>query len=78
MATHSSILVWETLWTEEPGSHGVTKSQTQLKQLNTAHITHLDCPYIPKSTQVYSVNFKCHSNPFIIKVVCLFVCFSKS
>ena len=28
MATHSSILAWETLWTEEPGgpqSMGVTK-----------------------------------------------------
>ena len=34
MATHSSILVWEILWTEEPGglqSHGVAKSQTQLR-----------------------------------------------
>ena len=31
MATHSSILAWEILWTEEPGglqSMGVTKSQT--------------------------------------------------
>ena len=27
MATHSSILAWRTLWTEEPG---VTKSQMQL------------------------------------------------
>ena len=38
MATHSSILPGESPWTEEPGglqSHGVTKSQTQLKQLNT-------------------------------------------
>ena len=31
MATHSSILAWRILWTEEPGGvHGVTKSQTQL------------------------------------------------
>ena len=32
-ATHSSILVWRILWTEEPGRlqfHGVAKSQTQL------------------------------------------------
>ena len=29
MATPSSILAWEILWTEEP-AHGVTKSQTQL------------------------------------------------
>ena len=34
VATHSSILVWEILWTEDPGgiqSHAVAKSQTQLK-----------------------------------------------
>ena len=32
MATHSSILAWKILWTEEPGgcSPGVTKSQTRL------------------------------------------------
>ena len=33
MATHSSILVWEIPWTEEPGglqSVGSQKSQTQL------------------------------------------------
>ena len=32
MATHSSILVWRNLWTEEPGTsaHGVAKSGTQL------------------------------------------------
>ena len=33
MATHSSILAWETPWTEEPGglqSTGVTKSGTRL------------------------------------------------
>ena len=31
MATHSSILAWRILWTEEPGRllvQGVTKSQT--------------------------------------------------
>ena len=41
MATHSSILAWRIQWTEEPGQatvHGVTKSQTQLKQLSTTHI----------------------------------------
>ena len=34
VATHSSILVWEILWTKDPGgiqSHAVAKSQTQLK-----------------------------------------------
>ena len=33
MATHSSILAWEILWTEEPGglqSMGLQKGQTQL------------------------------------------------
>ena len=33
MATYSSILAWEILWTEEPGglqSHGVTKILAQL------------------------------------------------
>ena len=33
MATHSSILAWRNLWTEEPGGatvHGVAKSQTRL------------------------------------------------
>ena len=33
MATHSSILVWESPWTEEPGglqSKGSQKSQTRL------------------------------------------------
>ena len=37
MATHSSILAWRILWTEEPGGlptiHGVAKSQTQLEWL---------------------------------------------
>ena len=35
---HSGILAWRVPWTEEPGglqSMGVTKSQTQLKQLGT-------------------------------------------
>ena len=27
-ATHSSILAWRIPWTEEPGIHEVTKSQT--------------------------------------------------
>ena len=33
MATHSIILAWRILWTEDPGGlqvHGITKSQTQL------------------------------------------------
>ena len=31
MAIHSSILAWEIQWTEDPGSPGVTKSLTQLR-----------------------------------------------
>ena len=30
MATHSRILTWRILWMEEPGRHGVAKSQTRL------------------------------------------------
>ena len=40
MTTHSSVLAWRIPWTEEPGGatvHGVTKSWTQQKQLNTQH-----------------------------------------
>ena len=37
MATHSNILAWRILWTEEPGRlhtvHGVPKSQTRLGDL---------------------------------------------
>ena len=29
-ATHSSTLAWKIPWTEEPGVHGVAKSQTRL------------------------------------------------
>ena len=38
MATHSSILAWETPWTEESGrlqSVGLQKSQTQLSDETT-------------------------------------------
>ena len=38
MATHSSILAWRILWTEEPGGlRGVKKSQIRLKDFD-AHI----------------------------------------
>ena len=30
MAMHSSTIAWKIPWTEEPGVHGVTKSQTRL------------------------------------------------
>ena len=40
MATHSSILAWKILWTEEPDGlvHGVTKSQTQLSDYVHMHV----------------------------------------
>ena len=45
MATHSRILAWETLCTEEPGGlhtvHGVTKSQTQLSNQTATWMKHL-------------------------------------
>ena len=34
MATLSSILAWRIPWTEEPGVHGVTQSQTRLNHLS--------------------------------------------
>ena len=42
MATHSSILVWEIPWTEEPGglqSMGLQKSWTQLSNIYQTHLT---------------------------------------
>ena len=41
MATHSSVLAWETPWTEEPSrpeSMGSQKSQTQISDDNMAKI----------------------------------------
>ena len=35
MVTHSSILAWRILWTEEPG--GLQSIGLQLKQLSTQH-----------------------------------------
>ena len=45
MATHSSILAWRILWTEEPGGlqfMGSKMSWTQLEQLSTRgyHLYH--------------------------------------
>ena len=46
MATHSSILAWKILWTEEPGGlhtvHGVTKSDMTECTHTHAH-THKVC-----------------------------------
>ena len=46
MATHSSILAWKIPWTEEPvrlqSMHGVTQSQTQLRQLSPYALRELD------------------------------------
>ena len=35
MAALSSILAWKIPWKEEPGRHGVAKSQIRSKQLST-------------------------------------------
>ena len=45
MATHSSTLAWEILWTEEPGRlvHGVVKSRTRLSKFTfTFHFPALE------------------------------------
>ena len=44
MATHSSILAWRILWTEEPERatvHGVAKSRTRLSDFTSLHFTSL-------------------------------------
>ena len=44
MATHSSILVWEILWTEKPGglqSMWLRKSQTQLSDQTITNDVHV-------------------------------------
>ena len=49
MTTHSSILAWRILWTEDPGklwSMG-SQSQTRLKRLNThEHVYIYMCMYV--------------------------------
>ena len=45
-ATHSSILAWEILWTEEPGglqSMGSKKNQTQLQMLASIFLIIYPC-----------------------------------
>ena len=50
MATHSSILAWRIPWTEEPGVHGFTQSQTRLNHLSPhKHSTRKGCWNIIKS-----------------------------
>ena len=42
MATHSSILVWEIPWTEEPGGlQSMGSQRVSLKQLSTYHFLFL-------------------------------------
>ena len=44
VATHSSILAWEILWTEEPSglqSMGSQKESNTTSQLNHTHIFHI-------------------------------------
>ena len=42
MATHSSILAWETLWTEDPGG---LQSWTQFRDWKKTTVFH--CIYVP-------------------------------
>ena len=46
MATHSSTLAQKIPWSEEPGVHGVTKSQTRLNSLYITMII-LKCVHYP-------------------------------
>ena len=48
MATHSSILVWRILWTEEPWQttvNGVAKNWTRLKQVSSSSSSRDDVKY---------------------------------
>ena len=40
MATHSSTLAQKIPWTEEPGVHGVAKSQARLSDFTSLNLTH--------------------------------------
>ena len=66
MATHSSILVWERLWTKEPGglqSMGLQKSRTQLKRLNKQHV----------HTEMKNLGLRAHYLPSIsqgVNIIC--------
>ena len=52
MAPHSSILAWRIPWTEEPGSHGITKESDKTEQLNNSNKKQLVChtPHSEPST----------------------------
>ena len=48
MAPHSSTLAWKIPWTEEPGVHGVTTSQTRLSDFTfTFHFHALEEEWQP-------------------------------
>ena len=83
MATHSSILAWKTPQTEKPGwatDHGVTKSQTQLKWLNTHtktafFIVQLSYPYMTTGKTIALTRQTFVSK--VMSLLCLFIQYQK-
>ena len=73
MATHSSVLAWRIPAMGEPGGlyivHGVTKSQTQLKQVSTHSPTgHIDYFYYQSNVAI----------DILVFIFCLCLCQSFS
>ena len=83
MATHSSILAWKTPQTEKRGwatDHGVTKSQTQLKWLNTHtktafFIVQLSYPYMTTGKTIALTRQTFVSK--VMSLLCLFIQYQK-
>ena len=61
MGTHSSILAWEIIWTEEPGrlqSMGVAKESDTTQQLKSK--------YLPYSHDTHVSGPECDNAPFCV------------
>ena len=56
MATHSSTLAKKIPWTEEPGVHGVAKSQTQLSNF-TFRASFFSCFYLANILLLHNLSF---------------------
>ena len=65
-ATHSSVMAWRVLWTEEPGRftvHGVTKSWTRLirsDEMTPAHLSSLPGGWLLKTVCVLATKMEIH------------------
>ena len=69
MATHSSILAWKILWTEELSGLWVSKSRTQLKWLSTQH-THIIPDGFTEAHwwRIHMPSRRCGFNPWVRNV----------